>query len=292
MYFEWSWISELAKVAWISFQEMESIVNNHISFRKYTDTDWVEWKKCKNCLVWKELYKWFNKRWINSFWNQVYDNNCKSCRSVIRSNIKKLMTKDQLESFLKANNERSKKSWNKNREKYNQLRKDKYKSLDLFEKIKVKSKRISNKRKYKIKLKHNKVQNMWPEMSLREYIEWIYNWNHIAWNISNYNKELAKRLIVEEHNETLEALDNNNFKEVIDWASDSFIVLIWEFKKKWIDPNDIYNAMIDIMINNFSKFTQDEEWNLVALKDEQGKIIKPAWFEKVDLSYLDKYNNI
>ena len=133
---------------------------------------------------------------------------------------------------------------------------------------------------------------MWPEMSLREYIEWIYNWNHIAWNISNYNKELAKRLIVEEHNETLEALDNNNFKEVIDWASDSFIVLIWEFKKKWIDPNDIYNAMIDIMINNFSKFTQDEEWNLVALKDEQGKIIKPAWFEKVDLSYLDKYNNI
>lgn len=133
---------------------------------------------------------------------------------------------------------------------------------------------------------------MWLEMSLREYIEWIYHWNHIAWNISNYNKELAKRLIIEEHNETLEALDNNNFREVIDWAADSFIVLIWEFKKKWIDPNDIYNAMIDIMDNNFSKFTQDKNWNLVALKDEQGKIIKPAWFGKVDLSYLDKYNNI
>jgi len=158
MYFEWSWISELAKVAWISFQEMESIVNNHISFRKYTDTDLVEWKKCKNCLIWKELYKWFNKRWINSFWNQVYDNNCKYCSSIIRNNNKKLMTKDQLDVFMKANNERSKRYREKNKDAYNLKRKEKYKNLDIFEKIKIRSKLKIAKRKSKIKLKHNQIQ--------------------------------------------------------------------------------------------------------------------------------------
>lgn len=158
MYFEWSWISELAKVAWISFQEMESIVNNHISFRKYIDTDWVEWKKCKNCLVWKKLKIDFHKRWLNSYWNQIYSPRCNSCTWIIVSNIKKLLPKEKKEELRLIQNERAKKSRAKNKDQYNLKRREKYNNLDLFEKIKVRVKENTLKKKGRLKLKHNQIK--------------------------------------------------------------------------------------------------------------------------------------
>jgi len=93
--------------------------------------------------------------------------------------------------------------------------------------------------------------------------------------------ELRKKLIEEETNEIYTALERRNSQEIIDGAVDQLYVtlgtlqeygLLDRFEKAW----DLIHA------NNMSKL--DENGKVV--KNEYGKIIKPANYKPVDLSVL------
>lgn len=114
-------------------------------------------------------------------------------------------------------------------------------------------------------------------------IELIMNWNKIAWK-NNFNLELEKRLLNEEVQETIQAMEQWDKKEILDWACDIIFVLQWMLSTLWFTPEQSSEALIRVIDNNYSKFQYDENWYHTCIRDKQGKILKPEWFTKV---YLD-----
>lgn len=114
-------------------------------------------------------------------------------------------------------------------------------------------------------------------------IEQIINWNKIAWN-NNFIPSLEKSLLIEELQETIQAIDNNNYTEILDGVIDSFFVWIGTLHKVWFTPEQIETALDRIIMNNYSKFQYDEKGSHICVKDNNGKIMKPDWFTPVDLS--------
>lgn len=131
---------------------------------------------------------------------------------------------------------------------------------------------------------------MWPELTVRELLEAIYEWNRVAWNKDNFNKHLAISMLSEEHAEAVIWFKTWDTEEQMDWVIDHLWVWVWEFYKRWIEINSILCSIDQIISSNFSKTVTDEEWNMIMLKDEMWKIIKPSTFQKPDLSFLKQYN--
>lgn len=117
-----------------------------------------------------------------------------------------------------------------------------------------------------------------------EQIKEIINWNIIA-NNNNYNPELEKAMLTEELNETIEAINNNDRIEILDWVIDLFFVWVGTLHKLWFTPEQIEEALDLIIENNLSKFHY-ENWKYTCIRNEAGKIIKPEWFIKVNLDNL------
>ena len=130
---------------------------------------------------------------------------------------------------------------------------------------------------------------MFTPTDLLEYIEAIYEWNRIAWNKDSFNKHLEISMLSTEYAEWVQAIESWDIKEQQDALADILFAFVWTQYKQWISAMDTYLTFIRVLDSNFSKFTHDENSNPVALKDEWGKIIKPAWYFKPDLSHLDEY---
>lgn len=93
--------------------------------------------------------------------------------------------------------------------------------------------------------------------------------------------ELRKRLITEETNELFSAMDKRNSQEIIDGAVDQLYVMLGTLQEyglldRFIQAWDLVHA------NNMTKL--DENGKVV--KNEYGKVIKPANYKPVDLSIL------
>ena len=120
---------------------------------------------------------------------------------------------------------------------------------------------------------------------MKDYIESIINWNKIADN-NEFNKHLEMSMLSEEFAETILAIKNKDSIEVLDWVIDMFIIWVWTLHKLWYNSEQIAIAFDAIMVNNYSKFQYDEQWNHICVKDSNWKILKPEWFTPVDLSDL------
>lgn len=92
---------------------------------------------------------------------------------------------------------------------------------------------------------------------------------------------LRERLITEEVNEMLEAMNAGNEVEILDGAVDSFYVILGTLHELGL-LDKFEKAWELVHKNNMSKLGPDGK----AKKDSGGKIIKPENFKKLDLSIL------
>lgn len=117
-------------------------------------------------------------------------------------------------------------------------------------------------------------------------IEDVINWNKIAEN-NSFNKWLEMSMLSEEFSETILAIKDKDKKETLDGVIDMFIIWIWTLHKMGFNSEQISTAIERIMNNNYSKFEYNkEECFYKCIKDENWKIMKPEWFQSVDLSDL------
>ncbi len=87
-------------------------------------------------------------------------------------------------------------------------------------------------------------------------------------------KALRIRLIKEEIDETIEALETDNLIEVADGIADSIVVLIGTAIAYGIDLEDVWN---EVHYSNMSKFKNG------VIKDEGGKVLKPDGWSAPDI---------
>lgn len=92
---------------------------------------------------------------------------------------------------------------------------------------------------------------------------------------------LRERLITEEINEMLEAMNTGNEVEILDGAVDSFYVILGTLHELGL-LSKFEDAWKLVHENNMSKLGPDGK----VKKDSGGKIIKPENFKKLDLSIL------
>jgi predicted HAD superfamily Cof-like phosphohydrolase len=119
---------------------------------------------------------------------------------------------------------------------------------------------------------------------MKEAIKSIIDWNITCWNTREaYNRHLENSLLIEEFAETITALKENDKIEAVDGILDMFWVGIWTLYKMWISEEQIYNSFKEIEKSNYSKLIKDWD-NYKVIKDSQGKILKPEWFFKPDLT--------
>src|SRR5690606_31155265 len=103
--------------------------------------------------------------------------------------------------------------------------------------------------------------------------------------------DLQYNLIKEELGELSEAYDQRNGVEVLDALVDLQYVILGlvsrlEYKKEYID------ALTMVHDNNMTK-VKDEEGNIIVKVRQDGKMLKPECYKKVDLErYLGYLNNI
>lgn len=94
-------------------------------------------------------------------------------------------------------------------------------------------------------------------------------------------KALRIRLIREEVEETLKAIQEDNYIEVLDGAVDTLYVLLGTLQEYGI-VDKFYDAWELIHKNNMSKLGPDGK----VLKDSEGKVIKPDGYKRVELNIL------
>lgn len=94
-------------------------------------------------------------------------------------------------------------------------------------------------------------------------------------------KALRIRLIREEVEETLKAIQEDNYIEVLDGAVDTLYVLLGTLQEYGI-VDKFYDAWELIHKNNMSKLGPDGK----VLKDSEGKVIKPEGYKRVELNIL------
>lgn len=114
-------------------------------------------------------------------------------------------------------------------------------------------------------------------------IQDIINWNKICWN-DTYNPNLEKAMLMEEVEETIKAIEEDDYIEILNWIIDIFFVWIWTLHKRWFTAEQIEDWLNRVIMNNFSKFEYDENWYHTCIRDSNWKIRKPEWFTPVDLS--------
>ena len=109
----------------------------------------------------------------------------------------------------------------------------------------------------------------------------VIDWNELFWNERwEIWFSLERSLIYEEYKETIDALFQEDPKEIIDWACDIIFVLIWTLHKLGLTANQIDQAFAIVCESNLSK--------LWANKDEKGKVSKWSNFKEPDFTEILK----
>jgi predicted HAD superfamily Cof-like phosphohydrolase len=80
-----------------------------------------------------------------------------------------------------------------------------------------------------------------------------------------------------EAQETIEWLKSNDVVAVLDWVLDTLWVGIWTLHKMGLNAEQIVQAFEEISRSNYTKIAW---W---VIRNEQGKIIKPEWYEPPNL---------
>ena len=106
LYFQEVVLTEIAKKTKLSYATVEYMTENIKTFR-IREMNWIIWKRCLNCKVWKILEVNYNKSWVTEKWSILYKANCKYCHNLLIKNKRKLWLIN-----LEKSNERNKK-WNK-----------------------------------------------------------------------------------------------------------------------------------------------------------------------------------
>jgi hypothetical protein len=135
----------------------------------------------------------------------------------------------------------------------------------------------------------------------------IYKFNDIANNFHNVDLDsiaLQLDLIGEEYLETVDAFDKLDRVELLDGAIDCFVVVVGLLQKLQATGYNVSEALQRVNENNLSKFLpcDDSErthreiiatkhtidyngkYNVIVLKNENNKIMKPKSFQPVELS--------
>lgn len=129
----------------------------------------------------------------------------------------------------------------------------------------------------------------------------VAEFNRIAGNLDNVTLESIDNqlsFIFEEFSETITGIEEENAKELIDGACDTFVTVAGLLQKLEAAGVDIREAINRVNQNNLSKFVPitepllydpqftvsvDEKSGRRILKDGNGKIRKPNNFVSVDL---------
>ena len=115
-----------------------------------------------------------------------------------------------------------------------------------------------------------------------EAIKTICQWNEIAGN-TGVNRHLETSMLSEELAEAIIALKEWDKVEAADGILDIFWVWIGTLYKMGLSAEQINNCFEEIQASNFSKFTQNDSWETVAIKDNTWKIMKPEKYFKPNL---------
>jgi len=128
------------------------------SFRKVIK-NWIEWKRCKNCNVWKKvesdfIAKQYNKKqdWTISV---VYNANCKLCKNIIKRN-KKILNPEIIKKENEYKKRRRLKNYDRAREmekKHEKIYREKHRKEILIRD------RIRHRKKYLLIKKQNENKN-------------------------------------------------------------------------------------------------------------------------------------
>lgn len=138
---------------------------------------------------------------------------------------------------------------------------------------------------------------------VQESVSKIAQFNEIAGVFGLVNKAsiaLQLDLEQEEYLEQVKAFDENDDAEFLKESIDLFVVAVGNLIKLEAAGFNVAEAMVRVDNNNLSKFpppdnittilpkgytqTYNEVYNVFVLKDENGKIRKPASYKKVDVS--------
>jgi rhamnose utilization protein RhaD (predicted bifunctional aldolase and dehydrogenase) len=120
-------------------------------------------------------------------------------------------------------------------------------------------------------------------------------------NIDEASIALQLNLFQEEYLETVQAFDNKDNIELLDGAVDMLIIAFGMIAKLEVAGFDVATAIDRVVANNLSKFTRkggavaynaeyvaktNEIYNLIVVKNKDGKIMKPSNFVPVVLDDL------
>ncbi len=101
-----------------------------------------------------------------------------------------------------------------------------------------------------------------------------------------FNGDLERRLIMEESLETMNAIDQKDEVEIVDWCIDTIFVMIGTLHKLGLAIEQIEECFDEVVDSNFSKFPM--------VKDANGKITKwPNFFRpKLNRIINPEFGNI
>lgn len=102
----------------------------------------------------------------------------------------------------------------------------------------------------------------------------VCDWNSAAGNqrFSGADPELERKMLIEEVNETCDAIKRGDATETIDGVCDVLFVLIGTMHKLGISEEQILDNMKSVCDSNFTKFP--------FTKREDGKVMKNPNFKK------------
>lgn len=110
LYNEGANISQIFLETGVMKPVIEYMIYNIPTFRHKT-LNWVEYKRCLCCKVWKTKEDEYNKSWKTASWTQLYKSTCKYCAWIKMSNDFKLWKIDLEKAYARNKKWRDKNPW-------------------------------------------------------------------------------------------------------------------------------------------------------------------------------------
>lgn len=143
-------------------------------------------------------------------------------------------------------------------------------------------------------------------MNIQARYDEVYKFNDIAENLNNVTLtklEAQMKVFIEESKETVDAFTNKDSVELLDGICDSFVTLAGLMQMADKMGFKVDEALQRVNENNLSKFIpyaspeivilpqgwnmdNNKEYNMLVIKDENGKIRKPPSFVPVQIDDL------
>lgn len=109
------------------------------------------------------------------------------------------------------------------------------------------------------------------------FVQRVIDWNVACWNYNgDFKPELEKKLLLEECQEFIDAVDNKQLHEIVDGLADVIFVAVGSLHKLGFDAKTIEAFMQEVCDSNFSKFPMS--------KNGDGKVQKWPNYTKPNIS--------